>query len=45
MNLQEVGWRVTDWIVLADDRDRWGVLVNAIKNLRIPYNVRNFLTS
>ena len=23
MDLQEVGWRVIDWIHLAQDRDRW----------------------
>ena len=24
-----------DWIDLAEDRDRWGALVNAVMNLRI----------
>jgi hypothetical protein len=34
--LQEVGCRVMDWIDLAQDRDRWRVLVNEVMNLRVP---------
>ena len=30
MNLQEVGCGGTDWIDLAQDRDRWQALVNAL---------------
>jgi len=36
MDLQEVGYGDMDWIDLAQDRDRWRALVNALMNLCIP---------
>ena len=36
MDLQEVGCGYMDWIGLAQDRDRWRMLVSAVTNLRVP---------
>jgi hypothetical protein len=45
MDLKEVESEGMDWIELAQDKDRWRTLVNAVMNLPFPLNGGNFLTS
>jgi len=36
MDLQEVGCGYMEWIGLAQDRDRWQMLVRMLMNIRVP---------
>jgi hypothetical protein len=36
MDLSEIGWGSVDLIGLAQGRDKWRALVNAVMNLRVP---------
>jgi hypothetical protein len=45
MDLVEVGWGDVDWIGLAQDRDRWGALVNSVLNLGFHKMLGNYRVS
>jgi hypothetical protein len=34
--LKEIGWHGVVWIYLAEDRNCWWAIVNAVTNLRVP---------
>jgi len=36
IDIKEVEWRVMGWNSVAQDRDRWWAVVNAVMNLRVP---------
>jgi hypothetical protein len=36
IDLREIGWDGMDWIDLAQDRDQWTALVNAVIYLWVP---------
>jgi hypothetical protein len=44
MDLVEVGWGDVDLIGLAQERDRWRVLVNSVLSLRVPQNAGKLLS-
>jgi len=44
INIQELGWGGMDWIDLAQDRDRWLALLNAVMKYALR-RAGNFLTS
>jgi hypothetical protein len=45
MGLKEIGLEAVNWINLAQDRDKWRVIVDKIMNLWTASNWDNFLTS
>jgi hypothetical protein len=45
MDLQELECGSIDWIEMFEDKERLRVLVNAVMNLRVAKNEKNFMTS
>jgi hypothetical protein len=45
MDVREISWNGMDWTKLAQDRDRYRVLLNTVLNFWIPKNVGKFLSS
>jgi len=45
MDSQGVGYESMGWIEVAQHRDSWQALVNAVMILRVPNNEGNILTS
>jgi hypothetical protein len=43
--LKRTGLESVDGINLAQDRDKWQAVVNAVMNIQVLENARNFLTS
>jgi hypothetical protein len=39
-----IRWKGVDWIDPAQNRDRWGVLVEEVMNFRVAKNAENFST-
>jgi hypothetical protein len=36
MDLREIGWSDMDWIILAEDGEKWRALVNMVMKFRVP---------
>jgi hypothetical protein len=45
MDLQEAGWGSMEWIDLAQNRDRWRALLNAVLDIRVSSHAGNSLNS
>jgi hypothetical protein len=42
IGLKEIGLEGVAWILLAQDRDKWGAVVNIVKNPQVSQDVQNF---
>jgi hypothetical protein len=44
MDFREIGWDCMEWIDLAQDRDQWRALENAVMILQVSSNAGKFLS-
>jgi hypothetical protein len=44
VDLRVIVWVGTDWIHLAQERDKWRALVTMVVDLRVSYSVGKFLS-
>jgi hypothetical protein len=44
-NLKEIGWKVVDWINLAQDKDQWRAVPNTVMNMWVTENAVSSLSS
>jgi hypothetical protein len=42
MDLRVIGWEGMDWTEVAQDRDKWQILENTVRDLWVPSNAGNF---
>jgi hypothetical protein len=45
MDFLEIGWGGVDWVGIAQDKDNWRALVNAVMNLWFPCNAGKLSSS
>jgi hypothetical protein len=36
MELAEIGWEILEWMHVAEKRDKWRALVNAVMKFQVP---------
>jgi len=36
MDLAEIGWEILEWMHVAEKRDKWRALVNAVMKFQVP---------
>jgi len=45
MDVKETGWENTNWIDLAQDKDKWRALLRTVTNIPVLYKEGNLLCS